>query len=76
VEQLYRAFPLVLLVLANDTRPALERRRQTVLAWAGNDDELQRCPQVEVFACLPDDLAEHGPFAPIFRTLTDPQTPG
>jgi hypothetical protein len=71
----YPVFPTVLIVLAHQPRPTLERRRQTVLALARQDPELRDCPEVAVSICLLDDLTEHGPFAPIFRTNSDPATP-
>jgi hypothetical protein len=36
------------------------------------DPDLAETPEVEVSVCLLEDLAERGPFAPIFRTLADP----
>lgn len=73
--QLYPAFPTLLVVLAGRSRPALERRRQTVLAICREDPDLARTPQVEIAICLLDDLAAAGPFAAIFRSPDDPDAP-
>jgi hypothetical protein len=72
----YPAFPGVLVVLdGTPARPALERRRSTLLALCRDDDELLETPEVAITVCLLEDLTRRGPFAPIFRTLADPQTP-
>jgi hypothetical protein len=46
-----------------------------VLALLPQDPDLAETPEVEVSVCLLEDLAERGPFAPIFRTLADPGRP-
>jgi len=71
-ELLYPVFPVVLLVLAGRAPGRLEERRRTVLALCGQDPDLAATPEVEVSVCLLDDLTQHGPFAPVFRTLVDP----
>jgi hypothetical protein len=71
----YPVFPTVLLVLAGKPRPTLERRRRTVLALCARSRELKTTPQVQITACLLEDLTAHGPFAAIFRSLADPRTP-
>lgn len=73
--RLYPVFPAVLVVLAGRPRERLEDRRRTVLALCDQDPDLAETPEAEVFFCLLDDLAEHGPFAPICRTLADPGEP-
>jgi len=73
--RLYPVFPTVLLVLAGRPRDRLEVRRRTVLALCAQDPDLAETPEVEVTVCLLDDLAERGPFAPICRTLADPEKP-
>lgn len=73
--RLYPVFPTVLLVLAGRPRDRLEVRRRTVLALCAQDPDLAETPEVEVSVCLLDDLAERGPFAPICRTLADPEKP-
>jgi hypothetical protein len=70
----YPVFPTVLLVLAGRPRSALERRRRTVLALCARGRELKATPQVQITACLLQDLTAHGPFAAIFRSLADPRT--
>ena len=65
--QHYAVFPATLLVLANGSRRALERRRDVVLALCQQD----RGDALALTVCLLDDLMERGPFAPVFRTLGD-----
>jgi len=72
---LYPVFPTVLVVLSGRRKDRLEDRRRTVLALCAQDPELAETPEVEVSICLLDDLAEQGPFAPICRTLADPEKP-
>jgi hypothetical protein len=71
----YSVFPTVLVVLANGTRQALERRRATLLALCGEDQELQHGRTIRVDVCLMEELQVRGPFAPIFRTIEHPDTP-
>jgi Replication-relaxation len=71
----YPSFPPVLCVLAGAGRAVLERRRDTAIALMRSDPELSRTPEVAIRICLAEDLAERGPFAPIFRELRDPRTP-
>lgn len=73
--RLYPVFPTVLVVLAGRSRDRLEDRRRTVLALCRQDPDLSETPEVEVSVCLLDDLAERGPFAPIYRTLAAPGKP-
>jgi len=72
---LYPVFPTVLLVLGGASRDRLESRRRIVLALCAQNPDLAETPEVEVSICLLEDLAERGPFAPICRTLADPQKP-
>lgn len=60
-------------VLTGGRRPALERRRATVLALLRSDARLSRTPEVGISICLLDDLESDGPFAPIFRDARDPE---
>ncbi|HVY78249.1 MAG TPA: replication-relaxation family protein [Solirubrobacterales bacterium] len=69
----YPFFPPVHCVLAGGRRPALERRRATVLALLRSDPRLSRTPEVGISICLLDDLKRDGPFAPIFRDARDPE---
>ena len=64
----YTVFPAVLVALTNERRARLEQRRRTVLAICADDRHLRESPEVQVAICLADDLDQHGPFAPIFRT--------
>lgn len=73
--RLYPVFPAVLVVLAGPSSERLESRRRTVLALCRQDPDLAEAPQVEVSICLLDDLLAHGPFAPICRSLADPDRP-
>jgi hypothetical protein len=73
--RLYPAFPAVLVVLAGRRRDLLERRRDTLLALGRQDPDLRESPEVEVSICLLGDLVDRGPFAPICRTIADPDTP-
>jgi hypothetical protein len=71
----YSVFPTVLVVLANGAHGALERRRETLLALCGEDQELQHARSVRVDVCLMEELQARGPFAPIFRTVEHPDAP-
>ena len=72
----YPVFPPVLVVLAGRRLDyQLEDRRRTVLALCRQDPDLAEAPEVEVSICLLDDLARHGPFAPICRSIADPGKP-
>ena len=68
---LYRAFPNVLVILANPNRANLQRRMETVRALCHAEPELRRCPPVSVSFALFEDLTAWGPFAPIFRRPGD-----
>jgi hypothetical protein len=68
----YSVFPTILVVLANASRRRLERRRQTVLALCGQDQQLQDAPEVRIDVCLLQDLRADGPSAPIIRSAGDP----
>ena len=70
----YPVFPPIVVVLAHAPRARLVRRRNVVLALCGQHPELRATPGVAVSICLLDDLTEHGPFAPIFRTAHAPDT--
>jgi hypothetical protein len=68
-------FPRVLVVLANGTSAALARRRGTLLALCREDQDLREGRDVHIDVCLLEELRTNGPFAPIFRTAADPDTP-
>jgi hypothetical protein len=73
--KLYPVFPGVLVVLANGTRERLERRRDVVLRLCAQEPDVRDTPEVDIAICLLADLFEHGPFAPICRTIADPDAP-
>ena len=68
----YPVFPNLLVVLAGGPRPALERRRKTLLALCRANADLARSPELQVFVCLLPDLNESGPGATVFRTPAEP----
>jgi Replication-relaxation len=70
----YSVFPRVLVVLANGTSPVLARRRGTLLALCREDQDLREGREVRIDVCLLEELRVLGPFAPIFRTVEDPDT--
>ena len=69
----YRAFPNVLVILANPGRANLPRRMETVRALCHAEPELRRCPPLSISFALFEDLTAWGPFAPIFRRPGDDQ---
>jgi hypothetical protein len=73
--RIYPVFPEVLVVLANDRPDALRRRLDTVLALCGADPTLRAAREVAISFVLLDELAEHGPWAPIFQRLGRPDCP-
>ena len=71
----YPWFPPILCVLAGRERSALQRRRETAVAMLGRDRGLLGAPEVSIRLCLAEDLAEAGPFEPIFTDFRDPERP-
>ena len=69
----YPWFPPIVCVLAGAGRAALERRRETAVAMLGRDRSLLAAPEVSIRLCLAEDLAEAGPFEPIFTDFRDPE---
>jgi hypothetical protein len=67
----YPAFPIVLVVLANGTRRALEGRRGMVLALLAEED----VDEVRIDMCLLEDLITDGPFGAIVRSVREPNRP-
>ncbi len=67
----YAAFPIVLVVLANGTRRALEARRAMLLALLAEED----VAEIRIDVCLLEDLMTAGPFALIVRGAGDPSRP-
>jgi hypothetical protein len=68
----YRAFPSVLVVLADQEPAAARRRIQRVIALHDTDPERERFATVPVSFVTLADLCDHGPFAPIFIDLHNP----
>jgi hypothetical protein len=64
----YRAFPQVMVVLANPDRANLERRRKSLLALCRSEPELEECPEISISIVVFGELMERGPFAPIFHS--------
>ncbi len=71
----YPSFPPVICILAGAGRPALHRRRDTAVAMLREDPDFVDSPGLSVRLCLAEDLAERGPFAPIFTDARDPEEP-
>lgn len=71
---LYRAFPAVMVVLANPERANLRRRMETVMALCRSEPVLGHAPAVSIAFALLEDLIARSPFAPIFRRLEDDRT--
>jgi hypothetical protein len=68
----YPVFPPVICVLTGGSREALTRRREVALMLLGGDPQLERAYGVTISFCLLDDLKRSGPFAPIFRSVGEP----
>jgi Replication-relaxation len=71
----YPSFPSVLCVLTGASRAALRRRRNTAVALLQSNLYFANSAELSVRLCLADDLAECGPFAPIFTDARDPEKP-
>jgi hypothetical protein len=71
----YPSFPSVLCVLAGADRAALRRRRDTAIGILQRDSDFTSSPGLSIRFCLAEDLAERGPFAPIFTDARDPKEP-
>jgi hypothetical protein len=68
----YAVFPRIICVLAGAPRKALVRRREVALVLLGSDPYLSNAPQVGISFCLLAELKSRGPFAPIFRSVAEP----
>ncbi|MGA2452133.1 MAG: replication-relaxation family protein [Solirubrobacteraceae bacterium] len=68
----YRAWPHLLIVLADQSRETMRQRVQRTLALQASDPA-GRVGQVPVWFVALDDLAAHGPFAPIFLSSQQPE---
>lgn len=69
----YPAFPAVLCVLEGAAPRLLERRRDTAAALLRAHPEFSRSRGLAIRFCLAAELAERGPFAPIFADARDPR---
>jgi protein involved in plasmid replication-relaxation len=70
----YPVFPAVIVVLAELPPGRLARRRATVLELLTEETD-SAASGVSISICALDDLLSRGPFAPIFRALSDPERP-
>ncbi len=68
----YPDFPSVLCVLTGASPAALRRRRETAVALLQSHPHFAEAPELSVRFCLAEDLAERGPFEPIFTDARDP----
>lgn len=71
----YPFFPPVICVLAGAGREALRRRRDAAVALLRRTSGFPRLPALSIRFCLAEDLAERGPFAPIFTDVREPEKP-
>lgn len=69
----YRAWPQLLVVLADQSRARMRQRVQRALALHASDPSARASLPVSFVAL--DDLTERGPFAPIFLTTRRPEQP-
>jgi hypothetical protein len=70
----YRAWPHLLIVLADQSREAMRQRVRRTLALQASDPA-GRVGQIPVSFVALDDLAARGPFAPIFLSTQQPGQP-
>jgi len=71
----YAAFPPVICVLTGNSRAALRRRLDATVAILRAAPDFAGSPNLSIRICLADDLAEQGPFAPIFTDAREPDEP-
>jgi hypothetical protein len=69
----YRTFPLVLVVLADQTEEAARRRIQRTIALYRTDPQQARYGTVPTSFVTLSDLVARGPFAPIFISAEQPE---
>jgi hypothetical protein len=70
----YRAWPHVLIVLADQSRESMRQRVRRTLALQASDPA-GRVGQIPVSFVALDDLTAHGPFTPIFLSTQQPEQP-
>jgi hypothetical protein len=63
---------VICVLTGSDDRGALRRRRDTAIALLQDDPDFVLAADLSVRLCLADDLAERGPFAPIFVDAREP----
>jgi hypothetical protein len=68
----YPVFPKVICVLAGAPAAALERRRDIAIALLRQDPGVSEGLAGDIRFCLLVDLRRRGPFAPIFRSVAEP----
>ncbi len=71
----YRAFPHLLIVLADQPRESMRQRIYRTLALHDSDPAKDQLGPIPVSFVLLDDLTQHGPFAPIFISAEQPEQP-
>jgi hypothetical protein len=71
----YRAWPHLLIVLADQSRQTMRQRVQRTLALQSSDPTAGRVGQVPVSFVALDDLSARSPFAPIFFSAQQPERP-
>jgi hypothetical protein len=71
----YRSFPHLLIVLADQSRERMRQRIQRTLLLHHSDPAKDHEGTVPVSFVTLDDLAEQGPFAPIFVSAEHPEQP-
>jgi hypothetical protein len=69
----YPSFPAVVCILSGAERATLRRRRDAVVAILQGDLAFADSPDLSVRLCLAEELSEHGPFAPIFTDVREPE---
>jgi Replication-relaxation len=70
----YRAWPHLLIVLADQSREKMRQRIRRTLALQASDPA-GRAGSIPVSFVALDDLSTHGPFAPIFLSAQQPEQP-
>lgn len=71
----YRAFPHLLIVLADQPRESMRQRIYRALALHDSDPAKDDLGPIPMSFVLLDDLTQHGPFAPIFISAEQPEQP-
>jgi hypothetical protein len=71
----YRAFPHLLIVLADQPRESMRQRIYRTLALHDSDPAKEDLGPIPVSFVLLDDLTQHGPFAPIFISAEQREQP-